>query len=106
MTQFPLNHYVVVEGEVASDVWVVLSEWLTQLRSQQLTENIWVYSAVEAEDMSDIVVRLGEASPTKAWTPFRILFLRPHGNACFAYKMPAASISGDGNIGTGGGFTF
>ena len=96
---------MVLEGEVASDVWVVLIEWLTELKSQQLTENTWVYSAVKAENMSDILVRLGEASPTKDWKPFRILFLRPHGNACFAYKMPSASISGDGKIGTGG-FTF
>ena len=102
MIQFPLNHYVVVEGEVASDVWVVLREWLAEINSQQLTETTWVYSAVEAANMSDILVRLREASPTKEWKPFRILFFGPHSNGCYAYKMPSASISGDGTIGTGG----
>ena len=102
MTGFPLNHYVVLEGEVASDVWVLLSEWLTELNSQQLTESTWVYAAVEAEKRSDILVRLSETSPAKDWKPFRILFLRPHGNGCFAYKMPSASISDHGTIGTGG----
>ena len=102
MTKFPLNHYVVLEGEVASDVWVVLSEWLTEMNSRQLTENTWVFSAIEAENMLDVLVRLREAPPTADWKPFRILFLRPHGNGCFAYKMPSASIAGDGTIGTGG----
>jgi len=95
----------VLEGEVASDVWVVLSEWLTELNSQQLTENIWVFSAIEAENSLEILVRLREAPRTTDWKPFRILFLRPHGNGCFAYKMPSASISEDGTIGTGG-FTY
>ena len=102
VAQVSVNHYVVLEGDVASDVMSVVDEWLVEMNSQRLTENIWVYPAIEREGTLDIFARLREISPTNDWRPFRILFLRPHGNGCFAYKMPAASISGDGAIGTGG----
>ena len=105
VAQVSVNHYVVLEGHVASHVMPVLDEWLVEMNSQRLTENIWVYSAIERDGSLDIFTRLREISPTNDWKPFRILFLRPHGNGCFAYRMPSASISGDGAIGTGG-FTF
>ena len=97
-----VNHYVVLEGDVVSDVMLVLDRWLVEMNSQRLTENIWVYSAIERQETLDIFARLGEISPTEEWKPFRILFLRPHGNGCFAYKMPSVSTSGNGAIGTSG----
>jgi hypothetical protein len=102
VAQGSANHYVVLEGDVASDVMLVLDAWLVKMNSQRLTENIWVYSAMDREGTLDIFARLREISPTNDWKPFRILFLWPHGNGCFAYKMPSISISGDGAIGTGG----
>jgi hypothetical protein len=101
MTQLPVNHYVVFQGDVASEVSSVLNRWLNEISAQSLTEDIWVYSAIEDERTVDVFDRLRNMSPAKDWKPFRILFLRPHGNGCFAYKMPSASISGDGRLGAG-----
>ena len=99
MRQFPLNHYVVLEGEVPSDVMVVLNKWLGEMNSQLLTERLWVYSKIESAEPLDIFAGLREISPTADWKPFRVWFLRPHGNGCFSYKMSAVSSSGDGSIG-------
>jgi len=101
MTQPPVNHYVVFQGEVAPDILSVLSRWLDEISAQSLAEDIWVYSAIDGEGTVDVFDRLRNMSPGKDWKPFRILFLRPHGNGCFAYKMPSASISGDGRLGAG-----
>jgi len=97
--QFPLNHYVVLEGEVPSDVLMVLNRWLGEMNSQLLTERLWVYSKIETEETLDIFAGLREMSPTADWKPFRVWFLRPHGNGCFGYKMSAVSSSADGRIG-------
>jgi hypothetical protein len=97
--QFPLNHYVVLEGEVPSDVFVVLNKWLGEMNSKLLTEGLWVYSKIESEETLDIFAGLREMSPTADWKPFRLWFLHPHGNGCFGYKMSAVSGSADGTIG-------
>ena len=101
MAKFPVNHYVVFQGEVAPEVSSLLNRWLREVNAQSLTEDIWVYSAIEQEGTLDIFDRLRNVSPNGTWKPFRILFLRPHGNGCFAYKMASTSVSGDGTIGTG-----
>jgi hypothetical protein len=103
MRQFPLNHYVVLDGEVPSDVLMVLSKWLGGMTSQRLTERLWIYSKIESEETFDIFAELRGMSPTSDWQPFRVWLLRPHGNGCFAYKMPAFFTSADGNIGGWGG---
>ena len=101
--QAPLNHYVVLEGQVPPDFLVVLNRWLAEVNARRLTDNIWIYSAIESEDWSKLHVRLREMPPKTHWKPFRVLFLRPHGNACFSHRMATASIiSADGNIGTWG----
>ena len=102
MTEVPVNHYVLCQGDVAREVESVLSHWLNDINAQSLTEDIWVYSATEGGRTADVFDRLRNISPAKDWKPFRILFLRPHGNACFAYKMPSVSVSGDGRLGAGG----
>src|SRR5689334_13908782 len=96
-----LNHYVVLEGEVGSDFLLVLNEWLMTVSARRFTENIWVYSAVGSEEWSSLHSQLRDMTPRKHWKPFRVLFLHPHGNACFSHRMPGASIS-NGNIGFGG----
>jgi len=104
--QFPLNHYVVLEGEVPSDVLVILNKWLGEMNSQRLTDRLWVYSKIESAEPPktlDIFAGLRELSPTAEWKPFRVWFLRPHGNGCFSYKMPAVSSFGDGSIGGSAG---
>jgi hypothetical protein len=100
--QFPLNHYVVLEGEVPQDFLVVLNKWLAEVNARRFTDNIWIHSAIESEDWSKLHVRLLDMPPKTHWKPFRVLFLRPHDNACFSHRMPTASISTDGNIGTWG----
>jgi hypothetical protein len=102
MTKFPVNNYVLVEGDVASEVLVMLDSWLAEMNAQRLTEKLWIYSAIESEVL-DILEQLRDLSPHNDWKPFRIMFLRPHGNGGFAYKMPLASMSGDGRIGSRGG---
>jgi hypothetical protein len=99
MRQFPANHYVVLEGEAPSDVLVVLNKWLGEMNSQPLTERLFVYSTMESEETKDIRAELRGMSPTADWKPFRVWFLRPHGNGCFGYKMSVVSTSGDGKIG-------
>ena len=103
MRQLPLNHYVVLEGEVPSDVMEVLKKWLSEMNSQLLTERLWVYSKIESGERLDIFAGLREISPRADWKPFRVWFLRPHGNGCFAYKMSSVSTSGDGKIGSWAG---
>jgi hypothetical protein len=107
LRQFPLNHYVVLEGEVPSDVMVVLNKWLGEMNSQLLTERLWIYSKIESAEPLDnfagILEGLGELLPTEDWKPFRVWFLRPHGNGCFSYKMSTVSSSDDGGIGGGAG---
>ena len=104
MKQFPQNHYVVLEGEVPSDVMVVLDKWLGEMNSQLLTERLWVYSKIESPEPLEIFAGLRELSPTADWKPFRVWVLRPHGNGCFGFKMSSVAISGDGRIGSGGGY--
>jgi len=97
--QFPTNHYVVLEGEVPSDVLVILNKWLSKMNSQLLTERLFVYSTMESEDTKDIFAEMREMSTTADWKPFRVWVLRPNGNGCFGYKMSVVSTSGDGKIG-------
>ena len=87
-----------LEGEVPSEVLMVLNEWLGEMNSQLLTERLWLYSKIESEETLDIFAALREMSPTADWKPFRVWLLSPHGNGCFAYKMSAVSSSGDGSI--------
>jgi hypothetical protein len=103
MKGYPLNHYVVLEGELPSDVSIVLNKWLNEIHSQQLTERVWVYSMLESGEHSGILGLLRAVSPNKGWKPFRLLFLHPHGNGYVSYQMPAVPTSGDGMIGSGGG---
>ena len=101
--QAPLNHYVVLEGEVPPDFLVVLNKWLAKVNARRFTNNIWIYSAIGSEDWSKLHLWLRDMPPKTQWKPFRVLFLRPHGHACFSHRMPTASINSDnGNIGTWG----
>ena len=78
MRQFPTNHYVVLEGEVPSDVLVILNKWLSKMNSQLLTERLFVYSTMESEDTKDIFAEMREMSTTTDWKPFRVWVLRPN----------------------------
>jgi hypothetical protein len=89
----------VLEGEVPSDVLVILNKWLSKMNSQLLTERLFVYSTMESEDTKDIFAEMREMSTTADWKPFRVWVLRPNGNGCFGYKMSVVSTSGDGMIG-------
>ena len=104
MEQYPLNHYVILDGAAADDILRDLHRWLGELNAQALTDRVWVYSSVAGSDESmrrlrEINERLGGLSPRADWQPFRILFLGPNGNGSFSYRMSAASVSGDGSIG-------
>jgi len=47
----------VLEGEVPSDVLVILNKWLSKMNSQLLTERLFVYSTMESEDTKDISLK-------------------------------------------------